>query len=60
MKLTDQIDEIKKEGRSRITYKFNVYSFNPWTGEFLETKKMKQIKEWGKDSGFTSDLLPDE
>lgn len=58
--LTDQIDEIKKEGRSRITYKFNVYSFNPWTGEFLETKKMKQIKEWGKDSGFTSDLLPDE
>jgi len=58
--LTDQIDEIKKEGRSRITYKLNVYSFNPWTGEFLETKKMKQIKEWGKDSGFTSDLLPDE
>ena len=58
--LTDQIDEIKKEARSMITYKFNVYSFNPWTGEFLETKKMKQIKEWGKDSGFTSDLLPDE
>lgn len=58
--LTGQIDEIKKEGRSRITYKFNVYSFNPWTGEFLETKKMKQIKEWGKDSGFKSDLLPDE
>ena len=21
---------------------------------------IKQIKEWGKDSGFTSDLLPDE
>ncbi len=58
--LTDQIDEIKKEGRSRITYKFNVYSFNPWTGKFLRKKKMKQIKEWGKVSGFTSDLLPDE
>lgn len=58
--LTDQIEEIKKEGRSRITYKFNVYSFNPWTGEFLEKKKMKKIKEWGKVSGFTSDLLPDE
>ncbi|GGZ65546.1 hypothetical protein [Mesonia mobilis] len=58
--LIDQIDEIKKEGRSRITYKFNVYSFNPWTGKFLEKKKMKQIKEWGKNSGFTSDLLPDE
>ncbi|SHJ23532.1 hypothetical protein SAMN04488096_1156 [Mesonia phycicola] len=58
--LIDQIDEIKKEGRSRITYKFNVYSFNPWTGKFLGKKKMKQIKEWGKNSGFTSDLLPDE
>ncbi|MDG5493245.1 hypothetical protein [Psychroserpens sp. SPM9] len=58
--LTDQIDEIKKEGRSRITYKFNVYSFNPWTGKFLGKKKMKKIKEWEKNSGFTSDLLPDE
>ena len=58
--LIDQVDEIKKEGRSRITYKFNVYSFNPWTGKFLGKKKMKQIKEWGKNSGFTSDLLPDE
>ena len=58
--LSDQIDEVNKEGRSRITYKFNVYSFNPWTGEFLEKKKMKQLKEWGKNSGFTSDLLPDE
>ena len=58
--LVDQIDEIKIEGRSRITYKFEVYSFNPWTSEFLEKKKMKQIKEWGKVSGFTSELLPDE
>ncbi|MEE9363812.1 MAG: hypothetical protein V3U92_14520 [Cellulophaga sp.] len=58
--LTNQVDEIKKEGRSRITYKFNVYSFNPWTGEFIEIKKMKQVKEWEKDSGFTSGLLPDE
>jgi hypothetical protein len=58
--LTDQINEIKKEGRSIITYKFNVYSFNPWTGKFLGKNKMKQIKEWGKNSGFTSDLLPDK
>lgn len=57
--LTDQIEEIKKEGRSKITYKFNVYSFNPWTGEFLELKKMKQIKEWDKVSGFSSGLILD-
>ncbi|MFS4468745.1 hypothetical protein [Maribacter sp. 2210JD10-5] len=58
--LIDQIEDIKNEGHSRITYKYNVYLFNPWSGEFLGIKKMKQIKEWGEDSGFTSDLLPDD
>lgn len=57
---TDEIKDIKTEGRSRITYKYNVYSFDPWTGEFIEKRKMKRIKEWEKNSGFTSDLLPDE
>ncbi len=57
---TDEIKDIKTEGRSRITYKYNVYSFDPWTGKFIEKKKMKRIKECEKNSGFTSDLLPDE
>ncbi len=57
---TDEIKDIKKEGRSRIIYKYNVYSFNPWTGEFIEKKKMKRIREWERNSGFTTDLLPDE
>jgi len=58
--LTNEIKDIQKEGRSRIVYKYNVYSFNPWTGVFIEKKKMKRVKEWGKYSGFTSDLMPDE
>ncbi|WLD22968.1 hypothetical protein NU10_09575 [Flavobacterium dauae] len=56
---TDEVKDIKKE-RSRIIYKYNVYSFNPWTGEFIEKKKMKRVREWEENSGFTSDLLPDE
>jgi len=58
--LTGKIKDIKEEGRSRIVYKYNVYSFDPWTGEFIEKKKMKRVREWEENSGFTSDLLPDE
>lgn len=58
--LTNEKKDIKEEGRSRIVYKYNVYSFDPWTAEFIEKKKMKRVREWGKNSGFTSDLMPDE
>lgn len=58
--LTDQIEEIKNEGRSKITYKYNVYSFDPWTGEFLEVKKMKKMKVWSDDSGLMTNLLSDQ
>lgn len=61
--ITELIDEIKyKEGKDRkgIIYKFNVYSFNPWTGEFIEKKKMKSRKEWSKNSGHRTGLLPDD
>jgi hypothetical protein len=50
----------EEEGRSRITEKFMVYVFNPWTGEYLETKKMKSVREWEKLSGFSTGLIPDE
>lgn len=58
--LINEIKDIKEEGRSRIVYKYNVYSFDPWTGEFIEKKKMKRVREWEKNSGFSSDLLPDQ
>ena len=60
--ITELVDKIEyKEGENRkgIVFKFNVYSFNPWTGEFIEKKKMKSIKEWGENSGYTTGLIPD-
>ena len=47
------------KGRNRIEYKFDVYNFNPWTGEFIDKQKMKSFREWGKVSGMTTRLLPD-
>jgi hypothetical protein len=60
--ITELYDQIEyKEGNDRqgIIFKFNVYVFNPWTNEFIEKKKMKSRKEWGKDSGHTTGLRPD-
>ncbi|MBL7828217.1 MAG: hypothetical protein JNJ57_16415 [Saprospiraceae bacterium] len=57
--LTDEIKDIRETGRSQVTYKYNVYVFNPWTGEFVEIKKMKNIHSWGKNSGNWTGLLPD-
>jgi len=61
--ITELIDEVKYnkgEDRKGIIFKFNVYSFNPWTGKFIEKKKMKSIEEWGKESGHSTGLLPDD
>jgi hypothetical protein len=46
--------------RNRIEYKYDVYSFNPWTGVFLERKKMKAFREWERFSGLSTGLMPDE
>jgi hypothetical protein len=59
--LTDLISktEYKKSKNTQgIIYRYNVYSFNPWTGEFLESKKMKSIHEWGR-GGYRTGLLLD-
>lgn len=56
----NEVKNLNENGRSRIEYKYNVYYFNPWTGDFLGKKKMKRVKEWEKNSGFTTDLIPDE
>lgn len=57
--LVEKIDYQEGENRKGIVFKFNVYSFNPWTGEFIEKKKMKSIKEWGENSGHSTGLIPD-
>lgn len=58
--LVDKIDYKKSEDRQGIIYKYVVFVFNPWTGEFVEKKKMKSIREWGKMSGHSTGLLPDD
>jgi hypothetical protein len=57
---TDEIKDLKNEDNSSVVFKFNVYSFSPWTGEFIEKKKMKTIHQWHKYSGHSTGLLPDD
>jgi hypothetical protein len=45
--------------RDGMTYRYNVYVFNPWTGEFIEKRKMKIMSEWEQGHGSSSGLIPD-
>lgn len=58
--LTRTLKDLHPQGRSTITEQYEVYVFNPWTGAFLEKKRMKSVRAWEKNSGFTSGLVPDE
>jgi len=57
--LTSKTEYTEGTDRQGIIFRFNVYSFNPWTGEFIEKKKMKSRKEWGPLSGHSTGLMPD-
>lgn len=56
---TKIIEILIPKGRSSRTIKYDIYSFNPWTGEFVEKKKMKSIYSWESMSGSGSGLIPD-
>lgn len=56
---TETIENIVPDGRSSRITKYDVYSFNPWTGEFIEKKKMKSVYSWRKMSGSGTGLIPD-
>lgn len=60
--ITDFVEQetyqVSKE-RQGIKYKYMVYIFNPWTGEFVEKKKMKSIREWGNGHGLSIGLQTD-
>jgi hypothetical protein len=57
--LTGKTEYTEGKDRKGIIYRFNVYAFNPWTGEYVEMKKMKRRHEWGKNSGHWTGLRPD-
>lgn len=55
-----QIEYKASEERKGIVNKYIVYSFNPWTAEFIEKKKMRTKHEWEKSSGYSTGLVPDD
>jgi len=57
--LTSKTEYKSGQDRQGIIYRYDVYSFNPWTGEFVEKKKMKSRHEWDKASGHSTGLMPD-
>ena len=57
---TKTIENLNPNGRSYKTTKYDVYSFSPWTGKFIEIKKMKVKKWWEKERSGFSLLEPDK
>ncbi|OGX91705.1 hypothetical protein [Hymenobacter coccineus] len=56
---TGTLTDLHPKGRSSVTDRFDVYVFNPWTGAFIEKKKMKAVRSWEERSGNSSGLVPD-
>ena len=56
---TRKVTQTISNSLTRVVYKYDVYLFNPWTGEFMEKIKMKSFKEKGTKPGMPPDLLPD-
>lgn len=56
---TKTIENIVPNGRSNRITKYEVYSFDPWTGKFIEKKNMKSVFSWEKNSGSSTGLIPD-
>lgn len=50
--------QVSKE-RQGIKYKYMIYIFNPWTGEFVEKKRMNSVREWENGHGLSTGLKPD-
>ncbi|UOG77410.1 hypothetical protein MTX78_24000 (plasmid) [Hymenobacter tibetensis] len=57
---TGSVENLNPKGRSSVTDQFDVYSFNPWTGAFIEKKKMKAVRSWEENSGSSTGLMPTE
>lgn len=57
--ITKTIENNVPNGRSSRITKYEVYSFNPWTGQFIEKKNMKSVFSWEENSGSSTGLMPD-
>ena len=57
--VTKTIKNLNPNGHSSKTIKYDVYSFSPWSGKFIELKKMKVNYWWDKERSGWTQLLPD-
>ncbi len=57
LRVLASIDKEKSNHKTKLTYHFREYSFNPWTEEFLGIEKYKQIRTNEENHGHTSPFL---
>jgi len=60
--ITELIEEKQynqSKNRQAFIKRYIVYVFNPWTGDFIEKKKMKSVREWEDGHGLSTGLIPD-
>ena len=57
---TKTLKNLNPNGRSYKTTKYDAYSFSPWTGKFIEIKKMRIKNWWEKERSGFSLLEPDK
>ncbi|HMK27657.1 MAG TPA: hypothetical protein VK483_16615 [Chitinophagaceae bacterium] len=58
--INNEKTDFSKPGHYLITNHYNVYIFSPWTGKFLEKRKMKIINRWEGSHGGSSGLIAEE
>ena len=57
--LYEQKQYNQSKNRQAFVKRYFVYVFNPWTGEFIEKKKMQSRSEWEEGHGLSTGLIPD-
>ena len=58
--LVEQKQYNLSKNRQAFVNRYIVYVFNPWTGEFVEKKRMQSRREWEDGHGLSTGLIPDK
>lgn len=58
--LIEQKQYNQSKNRQAFINRYIVYVFNPWTGEFVEKKRMQSRREWEDGHGLSTGLIPDK
>ena len=57
--LVEQNQYNQSKNRQAFVKRYIVYVFNPWTGEFVEKKRMQSRREWEEGHGLSTGMIPD-